>query len=257
MQTRQPTRRGVLLGMLAGAAQVKNLAQTAGKVRFGVRTPLPDLPLRARAHLLRRIGFDGFELGNEWTNQSAVEIQSQIEGTGIAVSALVGSIELLNTDPKKRQGGVDLDRRQLAKAKTLGADCVIEVPAFGENKFPDLSPAMTAVEVEEQILVAELKQLAGDVKRSGVTLLLEPCNHKETHFLNKQDHAAELIRRTGAPGFKVLSDFYHMQIEEKDIAETLGRMGGLTGYVHLADGEKRTGTGIACRSTIVLLVSVR
>ena len=44
------------------------------------------------------------------------------------------------------------------------------------------------------MLVAELKQLASDVKRTGVTLLLEPCNHKETHFLNKQDHGAELIR---------------------------------------------------------------
>ena len=47
----------------------------------------------------------------------------------------------------------------------------------------------------------------------------------------------------GAPGFKILSDFYHMQIEEKDIGETLGRYGKYTGYVHLADGEKRTEPG--------------
>jgi sugar phosphate isomerase/epimerase len=193
--------------------------------------------------MLRRLGFDGIELGNEWTNQSVVEIQAQLEGTGIAVSALVGSIELLNTDAKKRQAGVDLDRRQLEKAKVLGADCVIEVPVFGENKFPDLSPAMTPFEAEEQVLVAELKRLAGDVKRTGITLLLEPCNNKETHFLNKQDHGAELIRRVDAPGFKLLSDFYHMQIEEKDIGQTLTRVGNLTGYVHLADGEKRLEPG--------------
>ncbi len=233
----------MLLGALAAVAMPRNFAQPAGKVRFGVRTPFPNLPLRERAKLLRRLGYDGIELGNEWTNQPAVEIQSQLEGIGIAVSALVGSIELLNPDPKKRQAGVDLDRRQLDKAKQLGAQCVIEVPVFGENRFPDLSPAMTAVETEEVVLVAGLKQLAGDVKRTGVTLLLEPCNHKETHFLNKQDHAAELIRRVGAPGFKVLSDFYHMQIEEKDIGETLTRVGNLTGYVHLADGEKRLEPG--------------
>ena len=235
----QLTRRAVLLGAGGAAA----LSGQGSRVRFGVRTPFPNLPLRDRAKLLKRLGFDGIELGNEWTNQPAVEIQSQLEGTGIAVSALVGSIELLNPDPKKRQAGVDLDRRQLAKAKQLGADCVIEVPVFGENRFPDLAPAMNAFEAEEAVVVAELKQLAADVQRTGVTLLLEPCNHKETHFLNKQDHAAELIRRTGAPGFKVLSDFYHMQLEEKDIGETLGRMGKLTGYVHLADGEKRTEPG--------------
>jgi D-psicose/D-tagatose/L-ribulose 3-epimerase len=243
----QLTRRSVLLGAGAAAA----LSGQSPRVRFGVRTPFPNLPLRDRAKLLKRLGFDGIELGNEWTNQPAVEIQSQLEGTGIAVSALVGSIELLNPDPKKRQAGVELDRRQLAKAKQLGADCVIEVPVFGDNRFPDLSPAMSAFEAEEAVLVAEPKQLAVDVQRTGVTLLLEPCNHKETHFLNKQDHAAELIHRTGAPGskmlsapgFKVLSDFYHMQLEEKDIGETLGRMGALTGYVHLADGEKRTEPG--------------
>ena len=76
-----------------------------------------------------------------------------------------------------------------------------------------------------------------------VTLLLEPCNQKETHFLYAQDHGAELIRRVGAPGFKLLSDFYHMQIEEKDIGETLTRVGNLTAYVHLADGAKRTEPG--------------
>jgi sugar phosphate isomerase/epimerase len=230
-----------MLGALAALPAVTR-AQP-GQVRFGVRTPFPNLSLRDRALLLKKLGYDGIELGNEWTPQSAVEIHSQLEGTGIRISALVGSIELLNVDPDKRRGGVELDRRQLEKARQLGADCVIEVPVFGPDKFPDLSPFLNAKEGEERVLVAELKQLQDDVQRTGVTLLLEPCNRKETHFLNTQDHGAELIRGVGAPGFKLLSDFYHMQIEEKDIGETLARVGNLTGYVHLADGEKRTEPG--------------
>ena len=135
---------------------------------------------------------------------------------------------------------MELDRRELEKAMQVGADCVIEVPTFGPNKFADLSPFLTANEVEEQVLVAELKQLADDVKRTGVTLLLEPCNKNETHFLRSQEQGANLIGRVGSPGFKLLSDFYHMQIEERNIRETLTRVGNLTGYVHLADGVKRT-----------------
>jgi sugar phosphate isomerase/epimerase len=212
-------------------------------VRFGVRTPLPDLSLREKALLLRRLGYDGIELGDEWINQSEAEITSELAGTGIAVSAIVGSLELLNVDPDKRRCAVELDRRQLDKARQIGAGCVIEVPTFGPNKFADLSPFLTANEVEEQLLVAELKQLAGDVKRTGVTLLLEPCNRNETHFLRSQEHGTSLIARVGAPGFKLLSDFYHMQIEEKDIGETLTRVGNLTGYVHLADGVKRAEPG--------------
>ncbi len=235
------TRRAMLAGTLAAVPAITS-AQP-GQVRFGVRTPFPNLSLRDRALLLKKLGYDGIELGNEWTPQPAVEIQSQLEGAGIRVSALVGSIELLNVDPEKRKGGVELDRRQLEKARQLGADCLIEVPVFGPNRFPDLSPFVNAREGEERVLVAELKQLTEDVKRTGVTLLLEPCNRNETHFLNTQDHGAELIRGVGAPGFKLLSDFYHMQIEEKDIGDTLGRVGNLTGYVHLADGAKRTEPG--------------
>jgi sugar phosphate isomerase/epimerase len=215
-----------------------------GEVKFAVRTPFPDgLSLRQRASLVKRLGFDGIELGNEWTEQPLATIRDEIDGTGIAVSAVVGSIELLNVDPAKRRQGIETDRMQLQKARQLGAAGVIEVPVFGQNKFPDLSPIMTAKEVEEKLLVAELKELAPDVANSGVTLLLEPCNHKETHFLNTQQYGADIIHEVGSPGFRLLSDFYHMQIEEKDIAETLAKVGNLTGYVHLADGLKRTEPG--------------
>ncbi|HTT62506.1 MAG TPA: sugar phosphate isomerase/epimerase family protein [Bryobacteraceae bacterium] len=233
------TRRGLLMaGGAAWAAQNKPHG-----VRFGVRSPLPKASLRERAMLVRRAGYDGIELGPEWLNQPVEAIQQQLAGTGAAVSAIVGSIELLDTDPVKRAAAVELDRQRLRMAKQLGADCVIEVPVFGPNKFQDLSPLMTAREVEEKLLVAGLKQLTGDVERTGITLLLEPCNHKETHFMNRQSQAAEIIDAVGAPGFRTLSDFYHMQLEEKDIGETLSRYGKYTAYVHLADGVKRTEPG--------------
>src|ERR1700722_19088666 len=126
---------------------------------------------------------------------------------------------------------------------SIATACVIEVPVFGPNRFQDISPIMTAREVEEKLLVAGLKQLTGDVRETGVTLLLEPLTRKETHFINLQSQGAEIIDAVGAPGFRLLSDFYHMQLEEKDIGETLGRYGKYTAYVHLADGEKRTEPG--------------
>jgi len=85
--------------------------------------------------------------------------------------------------------------------------------------------------------------LASDVERTGVNLLIEPLTKKETHYMNLQAHGVEIIRAVGAPGFKLLSDFYHMQMEEKDVGETMTRYGMYTGYVHLADGEKRTEPG--------------
>ncbi len=235
---------GAVVGTVALAAGAGQAKPGAGQVRFGVRTPLPDgLTLRERAQLVKRLGYDGIELGDEWLHQPVEAIQEQLSGIGIAVSAIVGSIRLLDTDPKVRAEGVELDRQRLEMARALGANDIIEVPVFGPNKFQDLSPIMTPREIEERLLVAGLKQLIPDVARTGINLMLEPCNQKETHFMYLQSQAAGFIEAVGAPGFKLLSDFYHMQIEERDIAATLRQYGKYTAYVHLADGKARTAPG--------------
>lgn len=93
------------------------------------------------------------------------------------------------------------------------------------------------------MLVSQLKKLSPDVESSGITLLIEPLTKEETHFINLQSQGAEIIESVGAPGFRLLSDFYHMQMEEKDIGETLTRYGIYTAYVHLADGAARAEPG--------------
>ena len=232
------------VGSAALASAAGQAVAEAGNVRFGVRTPLPEkLTLRERAQMVKRLGYDGIELGPEWLNQPVEAIQEQLAGIGIAVSAIVGSIKLLDTDPLVRAQGVELDRQRLEMARALGANDIIEVPVFGPNKFQDLSPIMTAREVEERLLVAELKELAPNVQHTGINLMPEPCNKKETHFLNLQSQAAKLIEAVDAPGFRLLSDFYHMQLEERDIAATLSEFGKHTVYVHLADGKARTAPG--------------
>jgi len=235
---------GAAVGSAALGTGAPQARPQAGTVRFGVRSPLPEgMTLRERAQLVKRLGYDGIELGNEWSQKPVEFLQEQLAGIGIAVSAVVGSIKLLDTDPLVRAQAVELDRQRLELARTLGATDMIEVPVFGPNKFQDLSPFMTAREVEERLLVAELKELAPDVQHAGVNLMLEPCNRKETHFLNLQSQAVKFIEAVDAPGFKLLSDFYHMQLEERDIAATLREFGNYTVYCHLADGKARTEPG--------------
>jgi sugar phosphate isomerase/epimerase len=235
---------GAFMGATTLAPTDPQAKPQVADVRFGARTPLPKkLTLRERAQLLKRLGYEGIELGSEWLDQPVESIQEQLAGVGIAVSAIVGSIQLLDTDPLVRAQGVELDRNRLEMARTLGAADIIEVPVFGPNKFQDLSPIMTAREVEERLLVAELKGLVPDVQHTGINLMLEPCNKEETHFMNLQSQAAKFIEAVDAPGFKLLTDFYHMQLEERDIAAALREYGKYTVYVHLADGKARTEPG--------------
>jgi sugar phosphate isomerase/epimerase len=208
-------------------------------MRLAVRGPFPQKELRLRAELLSRLGYQGIELGPEYLGLSAAEILREIRGTGIAVSAIVGSIQLLEPDPAVRNAAVELDRKRLEMARELGAAGVIEVPVFGPCRFgQDTRP-----ELEDGLLVEGLKQLVPDVRRTGVPILLEPLTRKETHYMNLQGHGARIVEAVGEPGFALLSDFYHMQMEEADIPATLKQFGAHTGYVHLADGAKRTEPG--------------
>lgn len=208
-------------------------------VRLAVRGPFPQRDLRARAELLSRLGYQGIELGPEYLDQSPDQILEQLSGTEVQVSAIVGSIQLLDPDPEVRASAIALDRERLEMARRLGAMGVIEVPIFGPCRFDQ----GTDPDLEDGLLTSGLGQLGPDVRRTGVKILLEPLTRKETHYMNRQGHGARIIEAVGQPGFALLSDFYHMQMEEEDISRTLKRFGGHTGYVHMADGEKRTEPG--------------
>lgn len=235
----------VAAGRLVVAAETPSAATAKPQpgVRFGVRSPFKSNDLRQRAVLLQRLGYDGIELGREFLDRSVEAILAELKGTGIVVSAIVGSIQLLDPDPAVRAKAVELDRKRLEMAQALGAVAVIEVPTFGPCRFPAVAGGPEPRTIEDNLLVEALKQLAPDVQRTGVKILLEPLTKKETHYMNLQGHGARIIEQSGGQCARLLSDFYHMQMEESDVAQTLTRYGKYTGYVHLADGEKRTEPG--------------
>lgn len=147
-------------------------------VRFGVRGPFKEDGLRERALLLKRLGYQGIELGPEYLDRSPQAILADLKGTGIVVSAIVGSLKLLDPDPQIRTEAVELDRQRLGMARILGASAVIEVPMFGPCRFPDQKEAPPPHQMEDHLLVEGLKQLESAVQRTGVLLLLEPLTRK-------------------------------------------------------------------------------
>jgi 2-dehydrotetronate isomerase len=68
--------------------------------------------------------------------------------------------------------------------------------------------------------VANLRWAAREAAKQGVNLLLEPINTRDIpgFFLNRQDHAHELVADIGEPNVQVQMDLYHCQIVEGDVA---------------------------------------
>ena len=68
--------------------------------------------------------------------------------------------------------------------------------------------------------VANLRWAAAQAAKRGCDVLIEPINTRDIprFFLNRQDHAHEVIAETGAANAKVQMDLYHCQIVEGDVA---------------------------------------
>ena len=68
--------------------------------------------------------------------------------------------------------------------------------------------------------ISNLRWAAAVAAKAGLDVLMEPINTRDMprFFLNRQDHAHEIIGLVGAPNLKVQMDLYHCQIVEGDVA---------------------------------------
>jgi hydroxypyruvate isomerase len=91
--------------------------------------------------------------------------------------------------------------------------------------------------------VANLRWAAREAAQQGVNLLLEPINTRDMprFFVNRQDHAHELIAEIGALNVQVQMDLYHCQIVEGDVAMKIRQYlpSGRVGHFQIAGVPQR------------------
>ncbi len=87
--------------------------------------------------------------------------------------------------------------------------------------------------------VAAIRECARLAAGRGVTLLLEPINRYETNFVNTAAEGLDLLAEIGEPSMKLLLDTFHMNIEERTLADAVRSAGDRLGYVHIADSNRR------------------
>lgn len=93
-----------------------------------------------------------------------------------------------------------------------------------------------------------LKQLADIYEPEGITMVIEPMNHKIDHpgmFLHTVPQAYAIVKAVGSDYLKILFDIYHVQIQEGNIIPTMEEAWDEIGYFQIGDtpGRKEPGTG--------------
>lgn len=106
-----------------------------------------------------------------------------------------------------------------------------------------LPPEADAATREEhrRTYIANLRFAAGELAKVGKTLLIEPINGRDMpgFFLNRQDHAREILAQVGADNLRVQFDLYHCQIVEGDLIRNLEAQFPHIGHVQIAGVPER------------------
>ena len=91
--------------------------------------------------------------------------------------------------------------------------------------------------------VGNLRWAASEAQKAGLDVLIEPINTRviPRFFLNRQDHAHEIIALVGASNLKVQMDIYHCQIVEGDVATKIRKYlpTGRVGHFQIAGVPQR------------------
>lgn len=201
---------------------------------------VPGNSLPERLERLAEWGYEGIEFWGGGLKERLAEVQGALKASPVRASSVCAGFRgcLLDADPTERRLALQDIRDLLYVAGDIGAVGLIVVPIFGGPRIPDLSPLATPMQLEHDLLCLLLDDLAKTAEQAGSLILLEPLNRYETHFLRRLEQAVAVCQKVGHPQVKVMADFFHMSIEEADIAQAIQGAGEWIAHVHLADSNR-------------------
>ncbi len=210
----------------------------------------PELPFLDRFEAAARDGFKAVEylFPYAWP---AAELVARLRGNGLQQV-------LFNAPP----AGTDVASVNSAWARgARGQLCLQGNPAefeYGVHLALDYAGALNCPRIHlmagllpdgmlrESLLdavAARLRWACAQAAALGVKVMIEPINLRDMpgYFLNRQDHAHELLDAVNAANLQVQMDLYHCQVQEGDVATKLRRYlpTGRVGHIQVASVPQR------------------
>ncbi|WP_424970502.1 sugar phosphate isomerase/epimerase family protein [Dinoroseobacter sp. S76] len=133
-------------------------------------------------------------------------------------------------------GAVAFLTQALDKAAAMGSEALSGVVYGGIGERSGKPP--TQAELDN--VADALTRAAAHAKSLGLLFGIEPVNRYETHLLNTGWQAVEMIERIGAENMFVHLDTYHMNIEEKGVAQGIIDAREHLRYIHLSESDRGT-----------------
>ena len=204
------------------------------KLSFQEKTA-PGESLNERFDYMENLGIVGFEPGGRNLAARVNEFQQALRGRNIKVSAICAGFEgfILAEDPTVKAQFDSTMRDIIAAAGELGSTGVIMVPAFNRQ-----TPVKPHTLETREYLCGQMHELGEYALKHNTTVILEPLNRREAHYLRLVSDAAAICRDSKSAGVMCMGDFWHMQEETSDYAAFISA-GQYLQHVHVASRGNR------------------
>lgn len=196
--------------------------------------------LAAGCRQAREFGFDAVEVFPPGASGvDPAELRRLLDEHGLALAAVgtgagwvMQRLTLTSSDQAVRTKAAEFIRATIDLAGSFGAPAII---GSMQGRWGDGVDRETAL----RYLGDALQSLGEHAQQYKVPVIYEPLNRYETNLVNTVADGVALLNSLGGPNVRLLSDLFHMNIEETNLAEALRAGGAHVGHVHFVDSNRR------------------
>jgi D-psicose/D-tagatose/L-ribulose 3-epimerase len=218
-------------------------------MRFGINSFLFVSPFTTDSVKLfkkfKAWGFDTVEIPVEAPEHIApAALKAAAEKAGIAIGsvcACMGPGRDLRGTVAEQETAIAYISTLIGQAAEMGCPRIIG-PLYSVVGKRGPVPAARK-KTEFATVVKNLKVLAALAAKKGIELDVEPLNRFETDFLNTCEQGLKLLKAVGAKNVKLHLDTFHMNIEEKNQAAAIRKVGRHLGHFHACGTDRGTPGG--------------
>ena len=214
-------------------------------MKFSIRESMaPGKTLREKFDNLARLGFKGIEITTSSKRECFEEIRKAAEATGICPNIMSSqNLGILDARKAERDAAMAAIKEALQLCGELGGVGVILPPLIavkmqGRPRIQDLSPLFSTEHLEKQLLIELFKELGEYGEKVKAAVVIEALNRYEQWWPCSLQDATEICEAVQSAAVVTMADFFHMNIEDADLAASIRHAGKWIKNVHLADSNR-------------------
>lgn len=190
--------------------------------------------------LIKEIGFDGIEVPIFNTNPDHwFKFRKKLDDIGLSceTDTICGpEHHLISRDPAMRKGTLEHLKRALDCSLVLGATKLMGPYHSALGVFT----GQPATAEEWKWAVDSIRELADYAGELDITLGLEYLNRFELYLTSCGDELIRFVDDVNHPHCKIMFDTFHANIEEKNIGDTMRKMGDRISFIQLSENDRST-----------------